>query len=144
MVVAGVLRRSASITLTNCEAPPSGRSSRSTEVTTIWVRPSSAAATATCSGSSGSTARGMPVLTLQKAQARVQVSPRIITVACFLVQHSPILGQAASSHTVARLSRRISLRVSMKPALTGALTRIQSGLRWRGLRIGSASLMARR
>ncbi len=25
----------------------------------------------------------MPVLTLQKAQARVQVSPRIITVACF-------------------------------------------------------------
>ena len=74
----------------------------------------------------------MPVLTLQKAQARVQVSPRIITVACFLVQHSPIFGQAASSHTVARLSRRISSRVSMKPVLTGALTRIQSGLRWRG------------
>ena len=74
----------------------------------------------------------MPVLTLQKAQARVQVSPRIITVACFLVQHSPILGQAASSQTVARLSRRISSLVSMKPALTGALTRIQSGLRWRG------------
>jgi galactokinase len=68
---------------------------------------------ATCSGSSGSTARGIPVLTLQKAQARVQVSPRIITVACFLVQHSPIFGQAASSHTVARLSSRISLRVSL-------------------------------
>ena len=48
---------------------------------------------------------------LQKAHARVQVSPRIITVACFLVQHSPMLGQAASSHTVARLSSRISLRV---------------------------------
>jgi hypothetical protein len=90
----------------------------------------------------------MPVLTLQKAQARVQVSPRIITVACFLVQHSPILGQAASSQTVARPRRRISFFVSMKPALTGALTRIQSGLRWRGwLRgtpIGSASLMAAR
>ena len=108
----GVLRRSASITLTNWLAPPSGRSSRSTEVTTICSRPSSAAAIATCSGSSGSTARGMPVLTLQKAQARVQVSPRIITVACFLVQHSPMFGQAASSHTVARLSARISLRVS--------------------------------
>ena len=37
IVVAGVLRRSASITLTNWLAPPSGRSSRSTEVTTIWV-----------------------------------------------------------------------------------------------------------
>ena len=54
----------------------------------------------------------MPVLTLQKAQARVQVSPRIITVACFLVQHSPMFGHAASSHTVARLRTRISLRVS--------------------------------
>jgi len=54
----------------------------------------------------------MPVLTLQKAQARVQVSPRIITVACFLVQHSPMFGQAASSHTVARFRERISLRVS--------------------------------
>ena len=107
-----MFRRSASITFTNCDAPPSGRSSRSTEVTTICSRPSSAAAVATCSGSSGSTARGMPVLTLQKAQARVQVSPRIITVACFLVQHSPMFGQAASSQTVARLSSRISRRVS--------------------------------
>ena len=148
IVVDGVLRRSASITLTNWLAPPSGRSSRSTEVTTIWVRPSSAAATATCSGSSGSTARGIPVFTLQKAQARVQVSPRIITVACFLVQHSPIFGQAASSQTVARFSRRISFFVSTKPWLTGAFTRIQSGLRGRGglcgTRAGSASLMARR
>src|SRR3546814_3493653 len=63
---------------------------------TICSSPSSAAASATCCGSCESTARGIPVLTLQKAQARVQTSPRIITVACFLVQHSPILGQAAS------------------------------------------------
>ena len=48
-----------------------------------------------------------------KAQARVQVSPRIITVACFFVQHSPMFGHAASSHTVARFSDRISLRVSL-------------------------------
>ena len=47
-----------------------------------------------------------------KAQARVQTSPRIMTVACFLSQHSPILGQAASSQTVLRLRSRISLRVS--------------------------------
>ena len=44
--------------------------------------------------------------------ARVHVSPRIITVACFFCQHSPILGQAASSQTVWRLRSRIILRVS--------------------------------
>ena len=73
----------------------------------------------------------MPVFTLQKAHARVHVSPRIITVACFLVQHSPILGHAASSHTVARFNLRISARVSAKPTDVGALTRNQSGLRGR-------------
>ncbi len=48
-------------------------------------------------GSSGS---GLPVATLQKAQARVQVSPMIIMVAWLLDQHSPMFGQAASSQTV--------------------------------------------
>ena len=42
------------------------------------------------------------VLTLQKAQARVQVSPMIMKVACFFSQHSPMLGQPASSQTVTR------------------------------------------
>jgi len=36
------------------------------------------------------------VLTLQNAQARVQVSPIIMNVACLLLQHSEILGQLAS------------------------------------------------
>ncbi len=67
---------------------------------------------ARCSGSSGSTAPGLPVATLQKAQARVQMSPRIMKVACFCVQHSPIFGQAASSHTVCRFFARISWRTS--------------------------------
>ena len=71
-----------------------------------------AAASATWAGSSASTLRGMPVLTLQNAQARVQTSPRIITVACFFVQHSPMFGQAASSQTVLSFSSRISARVS--------------------------------
>ena len=103
------------------------------------------AASATLFGSIGSTARGIPVLTLQKAQARVQVSPRIITVACFLLQHSPIFGHAASSHTVVRLFERISARVAAKPAEVGALTRIQSGLRWRsGRATGVGSFIARR
>jgi len=112
IVVPGAMARIARIVLTKCSAPPSGRSSRSTEVMTMWLSPIFAAAIAVCSGSSKSTGRGMPVLTLQKAQARVQVSPRIITVACFLVQHSPMFGHAASSHTVCRFSSRISLRVS--------------------------------
>ena len=64
------------------------------------------------SGSVGFTALGFPVSTLQKAQARVQILPKIITVACLADQHSPIFGHAASSHTVFRLCSRISLRVS--------------------------------
>ena len=75
-------------------------------------RPSSASASARCSGSFGSTPLGSPVLTLQKAQARVQVSPRIITVAWPCAQHSPMFGQAASSHTVCRRLARISWRVA--------------------------------
>ena len=64
---------------------------------------------ATCTGSSGSSAPGRPVLTLQKAQARVQVSPMIMKVACFFSQHSPMLGQPASSQTVCRpFSRTIA------------------------------------
>jgi hypothetical protein len=75
----------------------------------------------------------------------VQVSPRIITVACFFDQHSPMFGQAASSHTVVRLFERINARVSANPAEVGALTRIQSGLRWRGSRAtGEISFMGRR
>ena len=80
-----------------------------------------------------STAPGLPVLTLQNAQARVQVSPRIMNVAWRCFQHSPILGQAASSHTVCRLLARIRVRTSAASAEVGALTRIQSGLRGDGL-----------
>ena len=79
-------------------------------------------------GSCGSSWSGLPVATLQKAQARVQTSPRIITVACFCFQHSPIFGQAASSHTVLSFSSRIRSRVSRYSGEFGALTRIQSRL----------------
>jgi hypothetical protein len=78
-------------------------------------------------GSITSTALGLPVATLQKAQALVQIFPRIMTVACLLDQHSPILGQAASSHTVLRPLSRISLAVSEYPIELGAFTLIQSG-----------------
>jgi hypothetical protein len=51
----------------------------------------------------------------------------IMNVACFFSQHSPMLGQPASSHTVTRLWSRTSLRVSWYFRETGALTRSQSG-----------------
>src|SRR6185437_13181021 len=133
IVVAGASARIASMVRTKCPAPPSSRSSRSTDVTTIWASPSRATASATCCGSCGSSRSGLPVATLQKVQARVQTLPRIITVACFCFQHSPILGQAASSQTVLSFSSRISLRVSWYSGEVGALTRIQSGLRRTGL-----------
>ena len=50
----------------------------------------------------GSKKVGFPVLTLQKAHALVQVSPIIIKVACFLLQHSEIFGQLASWQTVCK------------------------------------------
>src|SRR5690348_11356105 len=93
----------------------------------MWLRPSLPTAAATCSGSCGSSAPGLPVATLQKLHARVQTAPRIITVACFCFQHSPILGQAASSHTVLSLSARMRSRVSWYSRDTGALTRIHDG-----------------
>ena len=72
-----------------------------------------ATASATRWGSVGSSASGSPVLTLQKAQARVQVSPMIIMVAWRTDQHSPMLGQAASSHTVVRPCALTMPRVSL-------------------------------
>jgi hypothetical protein len=78
---------------------------------------------------------GLPVRTLQKAQARVQMSPRIITVAWRFPQHSAMLGQAASSQTVLRRWRRKLACVSVKAFApgAGALTRIQGGFGKAGL-----------
>ena len=78
---------------------------------TTWRRPSVATACATRAGSPASSASGWPVRTLQNEQARVQVSPMIIIVACFCDQHSPMFGQAASSQTVTSACSRISARV---------------------------------
>ena len=129
MVVEGLAARIARMVRAKCSPPPSDRSSRSTEVMTTWDRPRLATASATFCGSPSSSASGMPVRTLQKAQARVQVSPMIMKVACFFSQHSPILGQLASSHTVWRPPARTIPAVFDHAAEPGALTRIQSGLR---------------
>ena len=95
---------------------------------TTCASASSAIAAATFSGSRGSSGPGSPVATLQKAQARVQVSPMIIMVAWLCAQHSPIFGQAASSHTVTSPCARKIRRVSpYRPDTAGTRTRIQSG-----------------
>ena len=53
-------------------------------------------------GFDASSRPGNPVFTLQKAQARVQVSPMIMKVACFLVHTRRYWGHPASSHTVCK------------------------------------------
>jgi len=79
---------------------------------TTWESPICFTALATFSGSAMSSALGLPVATLQKAQARVQISPMIMKVACFLSQHSPMFGQPASSQTVTSLLSLTIERVS--------------------------------
>ncbi|MFO0751739.1 MAG: hypothetical protein U0411_00255 [Thermodesulfovibrionales bacterium] len=98
---AGSRLLTARIVEANCAAPPSGRSSRVTEVTTTYRRPSSAAASATRSGSWGSTAAGAPEETEQKEHSRVQRSPRIMKAAVGFAKQTPWLGHRASSQTVA-------------------------------------------
>ena len=119
-------------------APPSGRSSRATLVTTTWSRRIAASASATRRGSSSSNQVGLPVLIAQNPQARVQVSPRIMTVAVRWSQHSPTLGQTASSQTVFRLRPRSRPLRSWYCSPDGIFARIHSGWRRRG-RLPSAA-----
>ena len=112
IVVSGAARRMAAIVRAKCRAPAIGEIVAVDRGHHDMVQPSLATASATRAGSSSSSGSGRPVRTLQKAQARVQVSPMIMKVAWRLSQHSPMLGQRASSQTVTSLSSRTRLRVS--------------------------------
>ena len=125
----GVRARIARITAANSAAPPSGRSSRATAVTTANRSPMRSTASATRSGSIGSVGSGWRVSTRQNPQARVQRSPLIMNVAVPSDQHSDRFGQPASSHTVTRSSSRIVLRMAMTSSVSWTLARIHSGLR---------------
>ena len=81
-------------------APPSGKSSRSTDVMTACFTPMSLTEFATRPGSKTSTSSGLPVTTLQKPQLRVQMLPKIMNVAVPSPQHSPMLGQCPLSQIV--------------------------------------------
>ncbi len=105
--VAGRRRRSSVMAPAKISAPPLGRSSRSTLVITTNSSPICATASASRAGSSRSSAFGVPCATAQYAQLRVHTSPRIMNVAALCSQHSPMLGQWASSQTVCSLRSRI-------------------------------------
>jgi hypothetical protein len=57
----------------------------------------------------------------------------IMKVACFFDQHSPMLGQLASSQTVTSFFSRTSLWVSANTGEPGAFTRIHSGFLSKGV-----------
>jgi len=112
IVVPGDWRRISWMVAAKRAAPKSGRSSRSTEVTTAWARPIRDTAAPTRRGSSASMSPPrLPLVTAQKAQARVHTSPRIMRVAVPWPQHSAMLGQRASSHTVVSSRPRIRLLI---------------------------------
>ena len=71
-------------------APPSGWSSRFTDVTTAYFRFINSTARATRSGSASSGGpAGLPEVTAQNPHARVHTSPKIMKVAVRCSQHSP-------------------------------------------------------
>ena len=71
------------------EAPPSGRSSRVTDVRTACRKPNSCTVVATRAGSSASRSVGRPLAMAQKPHARVQTSPRSSNVVRIVVRSGP-------------------------------------------------------
>src|SRR5690606_12738880 len=134
--VRGLSRRSAWMALAKWLAPPSGRSSRFTLVTTMYSRSSSLTALARFSPSIGSSGGGAPTLTWQKRHARVQTSPISMTVAVPPPQHSAMLGQRASSHTVASPVCFTMALTRSYPSPCGIRTLSHSGLRVEGVTCG--------
>ena len=114
---------------TQCAAPKSGKSSRSTEVITAWDSFISEIDSATWSGSCGSNGWGFPVSVLQNLQARVHTSPPIIKVAVPLPQHSPILGHRPLLQIVCRRWDSTIFFVSVYRSLAPILILSHSGLR---------------
>ena len=132
MRISGDCARVSRMQSTKCWAPPSRRSSRSTEVITTYFRPMSAMVAASLSGSAASGGLGRPWATSQNEQRRVQTSPRIMKVAVPWPKHSWMFGQLASSHTVTRrFSRSLAFSAATAP-LDGMRTRIHDGLRSTG------------
>ena len=119
--------RIASTTAAQCRAPPSGRSSRVTDVTTTCRSPINRTLSANFSGSEASGARGMPVFVAQNRHPRVQISPRIINVAVRLLQHSALFGHLPLLQIVWRECSRTMRATSAKVSLLWSLIFNHSG-----------------
>src|SRR6056297_2428062 len=102
MVVFGFTSFTLRMVLLQKPAPPSAKSSLSTEVITQCLSSINFTDSAIHSGSISSGGRGFPVFTPQNLQLRVQMSPRIMKVAVPRFQHSPIFGQFPLVHMVCR------------------------------------------
>ncbi len=140
MRIVGFSKRTALMHAAKCAAPPSRRSSRSTEVITTYFRPMSRIVPARCAGSSGSGGFGRPCATSQNEQRRVQTSPRIMKVAVPLPKHSWMFGQDASSQTVtSRFSRSLRLELWRPRCRAGCARESMTGLR----SIGASAKVAR-
>ena len=100
MVRTGLDLRISRMQSAKCCAPPSVKSSRSTDVITTYLRAKFFTVSAKCCGSFTSNTFGRPCATSQKGQRRVQISPIIMKVAVPLPKHCGKLGHAASSQTV--------------------------------------------
>ena len=110
-------------------APPSLRSSRATEVITACFKFILAIDSATRAGSPRSSSVGRPVLIAQKVHERVQMLPRIMTVAVPRDQHSPMFGRCALLQTVCRSFVSTISRTALYSTLVGSFARSHSGLR---------------
>src|SRR5213592_3706167 len=127
--VSGVRWRISAMHAANISAPPCGRSSRSTLVMTTCFSSICRTASARRAGSPVSRGVGVPCGTAQYAQFRVHTSPRIMKVAALCSQHSPTLGQCASSHTVWSASSRMRCFTARQFGPPGAGTFSQAGFR---------------
>ena len=107
--------------------PMSGKSSRSTEVSTACLIFIILIDRATFSGSAQSTVSGRPVCTPQNPQDRVQMFPKIINVAVPSPQHSPIFGQLPDVQIVWRLYLSTSPLSSVYFFPVGSFTRSHFG-----------------
>ena len=127
MTISGSDFRIARIVSAKCLAPPSARSSRATAVITTCFNFMRRIASATRAGSSVSKAKGLAVVTAQKPQARVHLSPAIMNVAVPWLQHSQRFGHCADSQTVCSRRSEIRALVEKKTGLDGNRTLIHSG-----------------
>ena len=130
MVASGAAARIAATVARSAPAPPSARSSRSTEVMTTCFSPILRHRLGDALRARwGRAGRAVPVATLQKAQARVQVSPMIIMVAW---PWRPALADVRAGRLLADGDQAVGLHDPPGRAVAGRAGRADPQPRWLG------------